>query len=711
MKEKILELFNRKDYVPKTVEELSAILEVDIDQLKNTLSEMEKEYLIKQTKKKKYDLLKKFNLYVGVIDIKDKGFGFIRCEDFTEDFYVPKELVAGSMDNDKVLFSITNNDDTIGRKEAAVIDVIERSLKHVIGKITLSRKGKKRFEPNDKKLADITFEVLDFGISVVGDIVDFIIEDYINAAFVSGRINYVIGNINDVGIDVKTVAYKYGFHQEFDDAVINEVKNLNIDIDKELERRQVFSGNIITIDGEDAKDLDDAISIKKLDNGNYELGVYIADVSYYVTEGSKLDHSAFDRGTSVYLADRVIPMLPHKLSNDLCSLNENENKLVMVCLMEINQYGQVVNHEITEGVIKTKHRMTYTDVNAMLEAKDQDIINKYQDIYPDLLLMEELALVLRIMRTKRGALDFDIPEAKIIVNELGKPLDVVLRTRGTGEKLIEEFMLIANETVAQTIENLNLPFIYRIHDEPNALKLQKVSNIARALGYKVKIKKNKVTPQAIQSLLNAITEEDKGLSTLLLRMMAKAKYSEKNIGHYGLASSCYTHFTSPIRRYPDLIVHRYLRKYLFKGEVSIQDQDEALRKIIAAANQSSKKERDAIDCEYEVTDMKKAEYMEEHIGEQFMATITSVTNFGIFASLDNTIEGLIHISDLDGYYVYNENQMALIGPINMYRMGDKVLVEVVKASKELRQIDFKIVRGEGSGKRNKSHRQKQKGKS
>jgi ribonuclease R len=711
MKEKILELMNTLTYVPKTVNELSVILGADSVDLKLAIDELERNYIIKQTKKKKYDLLKKFNLYIGVIDVKEKGFGFIRCEDFTEDFFVPKEFIAGSMDKDKVMFSITSAaDDTDLKKEAVVIEVIERRLKHVTGKIAPSRKGNKRFEPDDKKLTMI-FDVTDFGISVVGDVVDFEIDEYVNGALVRGRINYIIGNINDVGIDIKTVAYKFGFHQEFSKEVMEEVKAINIDYDYELKRRRIITGNIITIDGEDAKDLDDAVSLKMLDNGNYELGVYIADVSYYVTEKSKLDESTFDRGTSVYLADRVIPMLPHKLSNDLCSLNVDENKLIIGCMMEINKYGSVVNHDIFEGVIKTKHRMTYTNVNLMLEAKDQKVIDEYSDIYPDLVKMLELSHILRAMRFRRGALDFDIPESRIVVDEKGKPIDVVLRTRGVGEKLIEEFMLIANETIAQTIENMKLPFIYRVHDEPNTLKLTKFNNVAKSIGYKLNIKKNKVSPQALQKLLESITEEDKGLSTLLLRMMAKAKYSEKNIGHYGLASSSYTHFTSPIRRYPDLIVHRYLRKFLFNGEVSVREQDNALAKIVVAAAHSSKKERDAIDCEYEVNDMKKAEYMENHVGEIYEATISSVTNFGLFAALDNTIEGLIHISELSEYYVYDENRMALIGRNNEYRMGDKIQIVVKKASKELRQIDFNVVRGEKSGKRDKGYRPKQKGKS
>lgn len=707
MKEQILELMHDKNYKAMTAQELAEKLNIDEDKLIEILDEMEEEYLIKKSKKKKYNLLENFNLYVGTIEVKDKGYGFIRSEGFEDDLYVPKELLADSMNNDKVLFTITNEGSYGYKKEALVVEIIERGLKNVIGTIVSTRNGNKRFIPNDKKI-NLECECLDFSIAVIGDIVNFTIEQYVNASLVRGRVTYIIGNINDAGVDIKTIAYKYGFHQEFPKEVIDEVKGLNIDFTVEAKRRKVINEKVITIDGEDAKDLDDAIAVRRLENGNYFLGVYIADVSYYVTEGSALDKEAFQRGTSCYLVDRVIPMLPHKLSNDLCSLNEKEPKLVLGCEMEIDQDGDICNFDIFEGIIKSTHRMTYKDVNLILEENNEQLIKKYMDIYKELLDMTSLSKILRDSREKRGALDFDIPEARILVDDEGRPIDIQLRTRGIGEKMIEDFMIVANETVATTINNLHLPFMYRIHDEPNVLKLTKFNNIAKGVGYKFNLKKNKISPKAVQGFLKSIKEEDKGLESLLLRMMAKAKYSEKNVGHYGLASKCYTHFTSPIRRYPDLIVHRYLRKYLFLNQVSAKDQDDALQKIIKAAINSSQKERDAIDCEYEVEDMKKAEYMEPYIGEEYEATITSITNFGIFAALDNTIEGFIHISSLDGYFIYEENKMSLISKDKTYRLGDKIKVRVKKASKELKQIDFEIVRSFENGKRNKSYRQKQK---
>ncbi|MDD4212541.1 MAG: ribonuclease R [Bacilli bacterium] len=708
MKEKLLTLMNEETYIPVNLEGLQNGLGVDASILTPVLEELKREFVIRETKRHKFGLLKHFNLHLGKIDIKDKGFGFIRSEEFLDEFFVPKLLVGDAMDNDLVLFSITDENTSFGKKEATVVEVVKRALTQVIGKIVI-KKNKNRFVADDVK-CDILFEVLDFGISVPGDVVIFKIIEVVNSAYVRGKIIEVIGNINDVGIDIKSVAYKYGFVSEFPSNVLDQVKKLSIDINEERKTRKMIAGNIITIDGEDAKDLDDAVSIERLANGNYKLGVYIADVSYYVNLGSPLDEEAYQRGTSVYLADRVIPMLPHKLSNDLCSLNPEENKLVIACEMEINHEGHVVSHDIFPGIIRTVYRMTYTNVNHILEDDDALVKNNYQSIVSMLYEMRDLALILRTMRNKRGALDFDIPESKIIVDEAGCPIDVILRTRGVGEKLIEEFMLIANETVAETITHLGLPFIYRIHDEPNMLKLQKFTLATKALGYQFHVKKGKVHSRNLQTLLSDIKEEDKGLSMLLLRMMAKAKYSEKNIGHYGLASSCYTHFTSPIRRYPDLIVHRLLRTYLFHNHVDGNTQDKMSAFIVKAASWSSQKERDAIDCEYEVNDMKKAEFMEQHIGEVYEATISSVTNFGIFATLPNTVEGFIHITDLPGYFVFDDARMSLTSKDIQYRMGQKINIRVKKASKELRQVDFEIIRRPSYGK-HQSNRSKQKGRS
>ncbi len=693
LKNNLIDIFNDSSFAPYTFEELLTITNYEENILKEILEQLKKENIVYESKKHRFGLLKQFGLYIGTIDLKEKGYGFISCPDFEQELFVPKVNVNHALNNDKVIFKITNTN-TGESDEATVVKIIERSLKTVVGEVK-SYYFRKVFEPIDAKL-NLYFEITDYNIAVEGDIVKVEIEEYVSGDHVKGKIIEVLGNKNDVGIDIKSIACKYDFYQEFDEEVMDNLLQVasdyqNYGFNEEINKREKINKTIITIDGEDAKDLDDAVSIEKLDNGNYLLGVYIADVSYFVRENTKLDEEALYRGTSVYLVDRVIPMLPHKLSNDLCSLNEHTPKLVMACIMEINNQGEVVNYEIKEAVIETKHRMTYTNVNKILN-NDQKVINEYSDIVNDVFLMNKLAYILKDMRDNNGALNFDIPEAKIIVDEKGNPIDIQVRQRYDAEKLIEQFMLIANETVATCINQLDLPFIYRVHDVPKQDKLRSFKKLLKNTSYNVHIKNNKnVTPKMLQDVMNQIN--DYAINTLLLRMMSKAKYDAYNIGHYGLASNCYTHFTSPIRRYPDLLVHRLLKKYLIKGEVSIEDQNNTLNMIIQRAEQSSKRERDAIECEYEVNDMKMAQYMENHIGEIFEATISSVTNFGIFVTLNNTIEGLVRVGDMkDDYYEYKEGLMSLVGrhTKKTYRLGDKVKVKCINASKQKKEIDFII---------------------
>lgn len=695
LKNKIIEIFEDASFAPYTIEELQDIIGCEKEILEEVLEQLKEEYIIHETKKHRYGLLETFGLYIGTIDIKEKGFGFIACDKFENEFFVPKNDVNHALNKDTVIFRITNNH-TGEKDEACVVKIIKRNMIHVVGTIT-SYYFKKEFVPIDSKM-NIYFEITDYGLSVENDVVKVKIDNYIDDTHVKCHVIEILGNKNDVGIDIKAIASKYDFYQEFDketieclqDVVEEYYENGYI---KELERRPKINKKIITIDGDDAKDLDDAISLEVLDNGNYLLGVYIADVSYFVKEDSSLDKEALYRGTSVYLVDRVIPMLPKKLSNDLCSLNPKTPKLVMACIMEINQFGEVVDYEIKEAVIESQYRMTYNNVNKILSA-DIELQEKYSDIVDDINNMNELSHILNDMRCRRGSLNFDIPEAKVIVDEEGNVIDVVLRERLEAEKLIEEFMLIANETVANCINQLELPFIYRVHDVPKHDKLKRFNRILNNTSYKLNIKKNqKITPKVLQRLLDEVNEKDYALSTMLLRLMAKAKYDVYNIGHYGLASECYTHFTSPIRRYPDLLVHRLLKKYLVRGEVSVEDQSEMFSMISIRAEQSSKRERDAIECEYEVNDMKKAEYMQNHIGEEFEGTISSVTNFGLFVTLPNTIEGLVRVGSIkDDYYEYHDNLMALIGRNNkkMYRLGDKIKIKVLAASKEKKEIDFVI---------------------
>jgi len=693
IKQKLLEIFEDSSFSPYTFEELQTISNIEKEQLEQLLEQLKQENIVYESKRHRFGLLKQFGLYIGTIDIKEKGYGFITSPSFDHDFFVPRIDINGALNKDKVIFKITNANINES-DEAQVVKVIERNMKYVVGEIREYYKNK-QFIPQDNKL-NVYFDITDFGLAVDGDIVKIEIEAYLGENIIKGRVIEIIGNKNDVGVDIKSIAIKYDFYQEFGEQVINNlqevVDNYNTQgFNEEIQRREKIDKNIITIDGEDAKDLDDAVSIEELPNGNFLLGVYIADVSYFVTENSKLDEEALYRGTSVYLVDRVIPMLPHKLSNDLCSLNEKTPKLVMACLMEINNQGEVVSYDIKEAVIETKHRMTYTNVNKILN-NDKEVINQYKDIVIDIFVMNKLAKILKNMRDKNGALNFDIPEARVVVDDKGNPVDVVLRERFDAEKLIEQFMLIANETVANCINQLDLPFIYRVHDVPNQDKLRQFKKILKNTSYNVNIRNNqKVTPKVLQTIMDEVN--DYAISTILLRMMAKAKYDVYNIGHYGLASDCYTHFTSPIRRYPDLLVHRLLKKYLIKGEVSLEDQNNTFNMISQRAEQSSKRERDAIECEYEVNDMKMAEYMQNHINDEFEGTISSVTNFGMFITLPNTIEGLVRVGDLkDDYYEYKDTLMSLVGKRSnkVYRLGDKVKVKCINASKQKKEIDFII---------------------
>ena len=693
MKTILKELFSSEKYQPQNFEELLVTLQISEDQeeeLKKALDELLDEYEIFLSRKSRFILPKDANIYKGTISIKNPDYGFISSPDFSEDLYVHRNGMNTAFDKDLVVFSIRapygNNQGEDFKQEAKVIDVIKRNLKVVVGEL----KEKNNHLYVDVENAQINqIKIVDKFDANIGDIVKAEIIDYKKKPL-EAKVIERIGFKNDIGIDILEIAAKFDFPSIFPDEVINEVNAISEDISEEVKRRKRPSlENIMTIDGDDAKDLDDAIAIKKLDNGNYLLGVYIADVSYYVKEGTNLDAEAYDRGTSVYLVNRVIPMLPTRLSNELCSLNPNTDKLAIGLEMQINYDGEVVDSEVFETVIKTKYRMTYNNVNKILDG-DKELIDSYKDIYGDIILMSELQEILNNMRNRRGALDFDVLESKVVVDGKGRAVDIEIIDRGLSETIIEEFMLIANETIASRIFFLELPFIYRVHDTPAKLKLDNFRNISKSLGYRSL--KDKVNSKQLQDFLASIKEEDDFLKTLLLRSMTKAIYSEVNIGHYGLGSKIYTHFTSPIRRYPDLIVHRLVRKYLFKHEIVKEELDNLYEWIRDAALHSSKKERDAIECEYEVLDMKKAEYMERYVGEKLEGKVSSVNRFGLFIQLKNTVEGLVHISKIKGRYLYDQKSMSLIGVNgNTFRLGDKVIVEVTKADKVKREIDFKII--------------------
>ncbi|MGD9605495.1 MAG: ribonuclease R [Bacilli bacterium] len=696
MKTLLEKMFQEENYQPSTLLEIKDKLQIADDsfmELEQTLKQMVDDYdLFLSKKKDRFLLPHHVGVFKGTISIKNEDFGFIMCDDLDADVYVSRFNYGKAIDRDEVLFQIKDYLKVVNRdfrQEAKVLKIVKRNFTNVVGELKFK---KDQFyinlnHPQIPRLNIVPNEI--FTLCQEGDIVRVLITDYASSPK-KAEIIERLGFKNDIGIDIIQIASNFNFPIDFKKETMAYLESLNQDISEEIIKRQKPSlTNIITIDGEDAKDLDDAVAIKKLNNGHYKLGVYIADVSYYVKEKSPLDDEALFRGTSVYLVNRVIPMLPTLLSNNLCSLNPGQDKLVIACEMEINDQGEVVDHVIFPSSIKTVHRMTYYQVNLMLD-HDTNVLDQFSDITTDVLFMSELALVLNKMRVKRGALDFNIEEGKIIVDDKGKPIRVELEERGQSEHIIEEFMLIANETVASTIFHLDLPFIYRIHEEPNQRKLDDFKRLSKSLGYQAF--RRQINTKQLQIFLQNLHEKDQFLRTYLLRSMAKAIYSESNIGHFGLASTCYTHFTSPIRRYPDLLVHRLLRKYLFEKNIKASEFIALSSDISEMARQSSKRERDAVDCEYQVNDMKKAEYMEDYIGKRYSGLISSVTKFGVFVSLQNTIEGLVHIKNLRGRYVYDPETVSLIGSSgHRLHLGDEVLVEVIGASKIKREIDFKIV--------------------
>jgi ribonuclease R len=510
-----------------------------------------------------------------------------------------------------------------------------------------------------------------------------------------GEIIKIIGHKNDVGVDILSYVYQYEFDPTFSDEVMNAVEKIPSEVlPEEYDGRVDLRNEVIfTIDGDDTKDIDDAISIKKISNDVYELGVHIADVSHYVKNEGIIDKDAYERGTSVYLVDRVIPMLPHKLSNGICSLNPEVDRLALSCVMNINSKGYVIKYKIFKSVIRSRKQMTYNCVNDILE--NNKVPDGYEPFVKDLKLMNELSNILRKKMVNHGYLEFDRPEAKILVDEKGQPTEIKLREQRTGEKLIENFMIAANETVAGYIEDMKVPGIYRVHDKPNKEKLEVFLKFLNRKGYNIKADINKFKNTDYQRLLKLFKGKDEEviLSTFAIQTMSKAKYSDINIGHFGIASKRYAHFTSPIRRYPDLTLHRLVKDYTERNNSKTISYWQ--NKLFDIANQSSKKEQDAINCERDVDSMKKAEYMENHIGEKYKGVISGVTEFGFFVELENTVEGLVRIDSLGGdYYIYNRDLSAILGKNSkkMYMYGDTVMVEVIAANKETAQVDFKVVK-------------------
>lgn len=660
------------------------------------LHELEEEVVIYHSNKDKYMMLDNSHLRKGVMRANKKGFGFVEVDKMDEDIYVSQDNMNGAIHDDIVLVEITSKM-TLDRLEGRVLKIIKRQVERYIGEINFDKKGKGHITLDDSKIK-LNIEVSKENSlnAVDGHKVVVELGKRLNKnTKYEGKVVDIIGHKHDPGVDILSIIYKYNINVDFPDDVKEEVAEMPMEVREEdlVGRRDLRDMEIFTIDGDDTRDIDDAISIEKLDNGNYKLGVHIADVSYYVKEGAPLDNEAMERGTSVYLVDRVIPMLPHELSNGICSLNPDVDRLAVSCVMEFDPEGKQVDYEIFLSVIRSKIQMTYKKVNSILE--DNIVPEGYEPYEKSLRLMGELASILRKFKTKRGYIDFGVEEAKILVDENCKPTDVVLRERGIGENLIEDFMIAANECVATHINYMNLPFVYRVHESPKEEKIRSFLGFISGLGYSVTGDIKDTKPTTMQRLLEHLRDkpEFKILSSLLLRSMQKAVYKPENLGHYGLASPCYTHFTSPIRRYPDTTVHRLLHTYLFNNRMDMGTVKKWEEKLVFVTEHSSERERAAVDCEREVEDMKMAEYMEEHIGEEFEGMISSVTSFGMFVELDNLIEGLVPLRDMKDFFHYDEERMTLTGERThvKYCIGDRVKVKVVRASKDEKIIDFEVL--------------------
>ena len=689
MESKILEILSGKNK-SLTIMEINDLLGLhtieEYQELEKTLNRLCMEAQIYYSeKKKRYTLFSNTNYMKGKLIVNPKGYGFVILDDNDkEDIFINSRNMLDAKSNDIVLVEYINKHN----KEGKVTKVIKRDESNLVG--LFDSENGIDYVILDKK--EYGKYIIPKGFSkgaVPGHKV--LVRRLFNGAFNEAEVIKIIGHKNDVGIDILSYVYEYGFDPTYSDDVMAEVEKIPSEVSEEemLSRTDLRDKMIFTIDGKDTKDIDDAISIEKIDNDKYILGVHIADVSHYVKKGSYLDDDAYERGTSVYLVDRVVPMLPHKLSNGICSLNPNVDRLAMSCVMEINGKGYVSNYQIFKSVIRSKKQMNYDDVNSILE--DNVIPSGYEEYVDTLRIMNELSNILRKKMVRHGYIEFNIKEPKIIVDDSCHPVDIKICEQRTGEKLIENFMIVANETVAGFIEDKNLPGIYRVHDKPNKEKLIEYLKFLSIKGYNIKADVNRFSPKDYQNIINKFKNDPARdiLGTLAIQTMSKAKYSDINIGHYGIASKRYSHFTSPIRRYPDLTLHRLLKDYL--GTPNSKVIDSWRKSLPGISIQTSKKELDSVDCERDVEKMKKAEYMMDHIGEVYTGVISGIMDFGFFVMLDNTVEGLVRLDSLKGdYYSYNKNRYMIIGKNKgkMYTYGDVVKVEVIAASKDTSQVDF-----------------------
>lgn len=700
-KEKLLSFMREEAYKPLTFKELTEVFEVEgkmKKELLSALNELEDEGKIIFTRRERYGVPEKMNLVIGTLEGHQKGYAFLIPDDKNlKDIFISPMDMNGAMHGDRVIVRPMKVLEDVKSPEGKVIRIIQRANEYVIGTFQKS----KHFGfviPDDKRISyDIFVPKEEFNNAEANNKVSVKITEWPDRRKnPEGKIVEVIGSIEDTETHIEAVLLSHKVRQVFPKDVIEEAKKVSEGVIPEEEykkRKDLRKLPIITIDGSDAKDLDDAVYAEKLNEKEYRLGVHIADVSYYVKEDKKIDKEALKRGTSIYLADRAIPMLPKELSNGVCSLNPGEDKLTLSVEMTINHLGKVTDYTIFESVVNNRYRMTYDDVNEILENNNEELIQKYKEIVPMLKVMEELSSILRKKRDLRGAIDFEFPERKIITDETGKVIDIKKYERKTSNKIIEEFMLVCNETVAEHYYWLNMPFVYRIHEDPDEEKMYEFSKFIHNLGYT--LKGNYVHPRELQQLLLKVRnkKEESLVNNLLLRSLKKAIYSPDSSPHFGLATQYYCHFTSPIRRYPDLQIHRIIKRHM-KGKYKESDLERLTERTAMVAEQSSKMERIADEVERDTDKIRIAEFMYDKVGEEYEGVVSGVTSFGMFVELDNTVEGLVHISNMvDDYYIYDNEKKELYGQGSnkTYRIGDTVKIRVINVSIEKAEIDFELI--------------------
>ena len=636
---------------------------------------------------------------IGKFIANEKGFGFVEIENEKQDIFIPKQFINGALNEDTVEIEIYKEKENGKRPEGKIIKIIRRNKDCLVGIFQKSRNFG-FVVPDDKKFAtDIFISKKDNKNARNNDKVVVQITKYPeNGKKAEGKIIEILGKVDEAGVDLLSIIKEYGLPNEFPAEVIKEAQKVSkLDKNEISKRVDLRNLEMFTIDGEDAKDLDDAVYVEKLEDGNYKLIVSIADVSYYVREKSNLDKEARLRGTSVYMFDRVIPMLPVELSNGICSLNQGEDRLALTCFMEINKKGQVISSDVKKTVVNIKRRMSYTNINKIINNLDEKVIEEYKQFVPQFKVMEELALILKNKRLEHGYLNLDIPESKITLDKIGVAIDIRKYETTFANEIIEQFMLITNETIAEKFFWLEAPFVYRVHEEPEYDKILETNKFLNNIGYRIKANRDNIKPKAFSEVLEKIkgTEYEKVISTLILRTLKVARYESENRGHFGIASKYYCHFTSPIRRYSDLFIHRIISEYLEKNYNVSEDRKKYLfKKAEKYAKRSSDCEKVATKAERDGEDIKKAEFMQDKIGNEYEAIISSITNFGMFAELENTVEGIIRFEDMgEEYFIYNENDKTLIGERTnrIFRIGDKINIRVIEANKHIRKVAFELI--------------------